>query len=162
MNIYPELSYLRPMLVRAPIDDIVVRLSDGYICHHQDRQYRQQHGNAGTGRFQRRHPRGQSAAAAAVDASAIASVNAGARGEENRCYNCNQPGHLREDCDKLHPKVREHIKHQAAQGRGRGCGRSRGRVRGGPAVAAINTADVQHMVDIQLKACCFSFQMVCV
>ena len=36
---------------------------------------------------------------------------------------------------------------QAARGRGRGRGRSRGWGRGGPAVAAISTTDVQHMVD---------------
>ena len=77
----------------------------------------------------------------------MAAVNAGAGGEERRCYHCNQQGHLREDCDKLHPEVRQFLKQQAARGRERGCGRSRGRGRGGPAVAAISTADVQHMVD---------------
>ena len=59
LNIDRELSYLRPMLVRAPIDDIVAGLTDGYSYHYQDRQHQHQHGNAGRGRFQRRHPRGQ-------------------------------------------------------------------------------------------------------
>ena len=133
------------MLVRAPIDDIVAGLTDGYSYHYQDRQH--QHGNAGRGRFQRRHPRGQGAPAAAADAPAMAAVNAGAGGEERRCYNCNQPGHLREDCDKLRPKVHQWLKQQAARGRGRGRGRSRGRGHVGPVVAAISTTDVQHMVD---------------
>ena len=82
-----------------------------------------------------------------MDDPAVAAVNAGAGGEERWCYNCNQPGHLREDCDKLHPEVRQYLKQQAARGRGRGRGRSRGRGRRGPAVAAISTADVKHMVD---------------
>ena len=147
LNIDRELSYLRPMLVRAPIDDIVAGLTVGYSYHHQDRQHQHHHGNAGRGHFQRRHPRGQGAPAAAADAPAMAAVNAGAGGEERRCYNCNQPGHLREDCDELHPEVRQWLKQQAARGRGRGRGRSRGRGRGGPAVAAISITDVQHMVD---------------
>ena len=147
LNIDQELSYLRPMLVRGPIDDIVAGLTDGYSYHYQDRQHQHQHGNAGRGCFLRRHPRGQGAPAAAADVPAMAAVNAGAGGQERRCYNCNQSGHLREDCDKLHPKVRQWLKQQAARGRGRGRGRSMGRVRGGPAVAAISTTDVQHMVD---------------
>ena len=147
LNIDRELSHLGPMLVRAPIDDIVAGLTDGYSYHYQDRQHHHQHGNAGRGSFQRRHPRGQGAPAAAVDAPAMAAVNAGAGEEERRCYNCNQPGHLREDCDKLHPEVRQWLKQQAARCRGRGRGRSRGRGRAGPAVAAISTTDVQHMVD---------------
>ena len=106
-NIDRELSYLRPMLVRAPIDDIVAGLTDGYSYHYQDRQHQHQHGNACRGRFQRRHPRGQGAPAAAADAPAMAAVNAGAGGEERRCYNLNQPEHLREDSDKLHPEVRQ-------------------------------------------------------
>ena len=110
LNIDRELSYLRPMLVRAPIDEIVAGLTYGYSFHQQDRQHQHQHGNAGRGRFQRRHPRGQGAPAAAADAPAMAAVNAGAGGEERRCYNCNQPGHLREDCDKLHVEVRNWLK----------------------------------------------------
>ena len=147
LNIDRELSYLRPMLVCAPIDNIVAGLTDGYSYHYHDRQHQHQHGNAGRGRFQCRHPRGQGAPAAAADAPAMAAVKAGAGGEERRCYNCNQQGHLLEDCDKLHPEVRQWLKQQAARGRGRGRGRSRGRGRGGPAVAAISTADVQHIVD---------------
>ena len=58
LDIDRELSYLRPMLVRTPIDEIVAELSDGYSYHYQDRQHQNQHGNAGRGRFQRRHPRG--------------------------------------------------------------------------------------------------------
>ena len=80
------------MLVRAPIDDIMAGLTDGYSYHYQDRQHQHQHGNAGRGRFQRRHPRGQGAPAAAADAPAMASANAGAGGEERRCYNCNRQG----------------------------------------------------------------------
>ena len=147
LDIDRELSYPRPMLVRAPIDDIVAGLTDGYSYHYRDRQHQHQHGNAGKGRFQRRHPRGQGAPATAADAPAMAAVNAGAGGEERRCYNCNQPGHLWEDCDKVHPEVPQWLKKQVGRGRGRGRGCSRGRGRGGPAVAAISTTDVQHMVD---------------
>ena len=144
-NIDWELSYLRPTLVRAPINDIVAGLTDGYSYHYRDRKHL--HGNAGRGRFQRRHPRGQGGPAAAADAPAMAAVNAGAGGEESSCYSYNQKGNLREDCDKLHPEVRQWLKQQAARGRGRGRGRSRGRGCGEPAVAAISTTDVQHMVD---------------
>ena len=118
------------MLVRAPVDDIVAGLTDGYSYRYQDRQHQHQHGNAGRVRFQRRNPRGQDAPTVAVEAPAIAAVNAVAGGGERRCYNCNQPGHLREDCDKLHPEVREYLKQQAARGRGRGRGRSRGGAEG--------------------------------
>ena len=83
LNIDRELSYLRPMLVRAPIDDIVAGLTDGYSYHYHDRQH--QHRNAGRARVQRRHPRGQGAPAAAADAPAMGAVNVGAGGEERRC-----------------------------------------------------------------------------
>ena len=33
LNIDRELSYLRPMLVRAPVDDIVAGLTNGYSYH---------------------------------------------------------------------------------------------------------------------------------
>ena len=130
------------MLVRAPIDDIVAALTDGYNYHYQDRQHHHQHGNAGRGRFQHQRPRGQGAPAAAADAPALAAMNAGVRGEKRMCYNCIQQGNLREDFDKLHPEVRQWLKQQAARGRGRGRGRSRGRGRGGPAVAVISTASL--------------------
>ena len=65
LNVDRELSYLRPMLVRAPIAEIVAGLTDGYSYHYQDRQHQNHSGNAGRGRFQRRHPRGQGAPAAA-------------------------------------------------------------------------------------------------
>ena len=58
LNVDRELSYLRPMLVRAPIAEIVAGLTDGYSYHYQDRQHQNHSGNAGRGRFQRRHPRG--------------------------------------------------------------------------------------------------------
>ena len=56
LNIGRELSYLQPMLVRAPIDDIVAGLTAGYCYHYQDRQHQHQHGNAGRGRYQRKNP----------------------------------------------------------------------------------------------------------
>ena len=59
LNIDRELSYRRPMLVCAPIDDIVAGLTDGYSYHYQARQYQHQPGNAGRGRFPSGHPRGQ-------------------------------------------------------------------------------------------------------
>ena len=62
------------------------------------------------------------------------------------CYNCNQPGYLIEECDKLHHEVRAYLLQQAAA-RGRSRGKGHGTGRGGPAVVAISTADVQHMVD---------------
>ena len=141
LNIDRELSYLRPMRVRAPIDDIVAGLTDGYSYHYQDRQHQlqHQHGNAGKGRLQRRNPRRQGApASAAVTGSpAMAGVNAVAGGGERLWYSCNHSGHLREDCDELHPEVREYLKQHAARGRGQGRGRGRRKGRGGPAVAVI-------------------------
>ena len=86
LNIDRELSYLRPMLVRAPVDDIVAGLTDAYSYHYQDRQHQHQHDNAGRGRFQRRNAEGHGAPAAAVEAPAMAAVNAVARGREHRCY----------------------------------------------------------------------------
>ena len=75
------------MLVRAPVDDIVAGRTACYSYHYQDRQHQHQHGNAGRGRFQRRNPRGHDApAAAAVEAPAMAAVNAVAGGRERRCY----------------------------------------------------------------------------
>ena len=43
LNIDRELSYLRPMLVRAPIDDIVAGLTNGcsYICGRTATNYTQ-------------------------------------------------------------------------------------------------------------------------
>ena len=66
LHVDRELSYLRPMLVRAPIAEIDAGLTDGYSYHYQDRQHRNHSGNAGRGRFQRRHSRGQGAPAAAA------------------------------------------------------------------------------------------------
>ena len=60
LNVCRELSYLRPMLVRAPMDKIVTELTDGQSYHYQDRPHQTKHGNAGRGRFQRQNPRGQS------------------------------------------------------------------------------------------------------
>ena len=112
LNIDWELSYLRPMLARAPIDEIVAGLTDSYSYHYQDRQHQpqQQHGNAGRVRLQRRNPRGQSAPAAAAGPPSLARVNAVAGVGERLCSNCNQPGNLREDCDKLHPEFRTYLK----------------------------------------------------
>ena len=63
------------------------------------------------------------------------------------CYQCNQPGHLREDCDKLRREVFAFLNQQAAA-RGRGHGnKGRGRGHGRLAVAGISTASVQRMVD---------------
>ena len=142
-----ELSYLRPMLVRAPIAEIVAGLTDGYSYHYQDRQHQNHSGNAGRGRFHRRHPRGQGAPAAAARPSAMARVNAVSGGEERACYNCNKIGHLREGCPELHQEVCQYLKKQAAAARGCERGRAHGRGRGGLGVAAISVAEVQNMVD---------------
>ena len=147
LNVDRELSYLHPMLVRAPIAENVAGLTDGYNYHHQDRQHQNHSGNAGRGRFQHRHPRGQGAPAAAAGPPAMAGVNAVSGGQERACYNCGKIGHLREDCPELHQEVRQYLKKQAAAARGRGRGRARGRGRGGPAVAVISVAEVQNMVD---------------
>ena len=147
LNVDRELSYLRPMLVLAPIAEIVAGLTDGYSCHYQDRQHQNHSGNAGKGRFQRRHPRGQGAPAAAAGPPALAGVNAVSGGEDRACYNCNKIGHLREDCPELHQEVCQYLKKQEVAAQGRGRGRARGRGRGGPGVAAISVAEVQNMVD---------------
>ena len=82
LNVDGELSYLRPMLVRAPIAEIVARLTDGYSCHYQDRQHQNHSGNAGRGRFQRQDPRGKGAPAAAAGPPAVAGVHAVSGREE--------------------------------------------------------------------------------
>ena len=147
LNVDRELSYLRLMLVRAPIAEIVAGLTDGYSYHYQDRQHQNHSGNAGRGRFQRRHPRGQGAPAAEAGPPAMAGVNAVSGGEERACENCNKIGHLREDCPKLHQEVRQYLKKHAVAARGIGRGRARGRGRGGQGVAAISVAEVQSMMD---------------
>ena len=76
LNVDRELSYLRPMLVHAPMEKIVAGLTEGYSYHYQERQHQNQPGNAGKGRFQRRHPRGQDAPAVAAGAPAMAGVKA--------------------------------------------------------------------------------------
>ena len=53
LNVDRELCYLKPMLVRAPIAEILAGLTDGYSDHYQDRQLQNHSGNAGRGRFQR-------------------------------------------------------------------------------------------------------------
>ena len=131
LSVDRELSYLRPMLVRAPIDEIVAGLTDGYSYHYQDRQHQNHSGNAGRGRFQRRHLRGQGAPAAAAGPPTTAGVNAVSGGEERACYNCGKTGHPREGCPELHIEVCNYLKKQAAGARGRGRGRARGRGRGG-------------------------------
>ena len=146
LNVDRELSYLRPMLVLAPVDEIVAGLTYGYSYHYQDHQHQHHPGNAGRGRFQHQHPRGQGAPAVAARSPTMAGVYAVSRGEERVCYNCGKPGHLREDCSELHIEVRNYLKIQAAA-RGCGRGRARGRERGGPGVAAISVAEVQNMVD---------------
>ena len=147
LNVDRELSYLLPMLVRAPIAEIVAGLIDGYSYHYQDRQHQNHSGNAGEGRFLRRHPRGQGAPSAAAGPAAMAGVITVSGGEERACYNCNKIWHLREGCLELHREVRQYLKKQAVAARGRGRGRARGRGRGGPGVAAISVAEVQSMVD---------------
>ena len=120
LNVDRKLSYLRPMLVRAPIAEIVAGLTDGYSYHYQDRQHQNHSGNAGRGRVQRRHPRGQGAPAAAAGPPAMAGVNAVSGGEERACYNCSKIGHFREDCPELHMEVRNYLKKQAVVARGPG------------------------------------------
>ena len=140
LNVDWELSYLRPMLVHAPMDDIAVGLTDDYSYHHQDRQPQNQPSNAGRGCFQRQNPQGQGAAAAAAGLLAMAGVNAVSGGEVRACYNCGKHGHLRE-CSELLIEVCNYLKKQAAA-RGCGRGRARGRGRGGPGAAAISVAEV--------------------
>ena len=50
----------------------------------------------------------------------MAGVKVGAGGEERVCYNCDKPGHLREDWDSYHAEVHAYLKRRAARGRGRG------------------------------------------
>ena len=132
LNVDRELSYLRPMLVRAPVDEIVARRTDGYGYNYQDRQLQHHPSSFGRGRFQSQHPRGQGEPAVASGPPAMAGVNAVSGGEERACYNCGKLGHLREDCSELHIKIRNNLKKQAAaQGSGRGRARGTGRGRPG-------------------------------
>ena len=143
LNVDRKVTYLRPMLVRAPIAEIVAGLTDGYSYHYQDRQHQNHSGNAVRGRFQHIHPRGQGA----TGPPAMAEVNAVLGGEERACYNCSKIGHLREDCPELHMEVRNYLKKQAVAAQSRRRGRARNRGRGGPGVAAISVAVMQNMVD---------------
>ena len=104
LNVDRELSYLRPMLARAPMDEIVAGLIYGYSYHDQDRQFQNQYGNAGRGRFQHRRPRGQGAPAAAAGPPGMAGMSATAGEEDRVCFNCNELGHLREDCQSYMQK----------------------------------------------------------
>ena len=144
LNVDRELSYLRPMMACAPIDEILAGLTDSYNYHCQERQLQNQPGNAGKVRFQRRHPRGQGAPVVAAGLPTMARVNTASGGQVRVCYNCGKPRHLRKNCSELQIEVRNYLKKQAAA-RGRGGGRARGRGRGGPGVAAISVADVQNM-----------------
>ena len=85
LSIYRELSYLRPTLARASVEDIISGLTDGYSFHDLSYRHQQQHGYGGRGRFQRRRLRGQGASAAA-GAPAMAAVNTCAG--QRLCYNC--------------------------------------------------------------------------
>ena len=60
-------------------------------------------------------------------------------------YNTTQ-GHVKEDCPSMHSEVCAYMNRQAAA-RGRGRGKDRGIGHGRPAVAAISTADVPHIVE---------------
>ena len=117
---------------------------DAYAFMHMNDPPRQQHqqGQGGRGRFQRRFPRG-SGAPQGAGVAAMAAANS--QGGERVCYNCNEEGHIREDCPKLHAAVRDYLKQQGGRG-GRGR-RGRGRGRGGPAIAAVSISDLQSMVD---------------
>ena len=97
LNVDRELSYLPPILVCAPMDEIVAGRTDGYSYHYRTHSGQTHSGNAGRGRFQRRHPRGQGAPAAAAGPPGMAGVNAVSREEERARYNCGKSGHLRED-----------------------------------------------------------------
>ena len=65
---------------------------------------------------------------------------------ERVCYNCGEPGHIRENCDKLHAAVLEYLKQLAAR-TSRGRGRGRGRGGGGPAIAAVSIPDLHSLVE---------------
>ena len=73
-------------------------------------------------------------------------VAANGQAEERVCYNCNEAGHIREDCSKLHAAVRDYVKQQGGRG-GRGRGRGRGRGSGGLAITAVSIPYLQSMVD---------------
>ena len=146
LNVDKQLYHVRATLAHAYIDAIVSGLTDAYAFMHMNdpprHQHQHQQGHAGRGRFQRRFPRGSGAPQGAGDA-AMAAANG--QGEERACYNCNEVGHIRADCPKLHAAVREYLKQQRGRG-GRGR-RGRGPGPGGPSIAAVSIPDLQSMVD---------------
>ena len=145
LNVDREMYHVRATLAHTNIDAIVSGLTGAYAFMHINNPPRHQHqqGQAGRGRFQRRFPRG-SGAPQGAGIAAMAAANG--QGGERVCYNCGEPGHTRENCDKLHAAAREDLKQQGAC-LGRGRSRGRGRGRGGPAIAAVSIPDLQSMVD---------------
>ena len=146
LNVDKELSHVRATLAHANIDAIINGLTDAYVFMHMNdpprHQHQHQQGHGGRGRFQRRFPRG-SGAPQGAGVAAMAAANG--QGEERVCYKCNEVGHVRADCPKLHAAVRDYLKQQRGRGgRGRrGCGQGRG----GPAIAVFSIPDLQSMVN---------------
>ena len=139
LNVDKELFHVRATLAHANTDAIVSGLTVAYAFMHMNDPPRQQHqqGQGGRGRF----PLGSGAPQGAGVAAMAAATG---QGEERVCYNCDEAGHIREDCPKLHAAVRDYLKQQGGRG-GRGR-RGRGRGRGGPAIA-VSIPDLQSMVD---------------
>ena len=136
---------MRATLAHANIDAIVSGLIDTYAFMHMNDppRHQLQQGQTGRGRFQRRFPHG-SVEPQGAGVAPMASANG--PGGERVCYNCGEPGHIRDDCRNLHAAVRGYLKQQGGSG-GYGRGRSRGRGRGGPAIAAVYIPDLQSIVD---------------
>ena len=146
LNVDKEMYNVRATLAHDNIDAIISGLTDAYAVMHMNdpprHQHRHQQGHAGRGRFHRRFPRG-SGAPSGAGVAAMAAANG--QGEDRACYNCNEVGHVRADCPKLHAAVRNYLKQQRGRG-GRGR-RGRGQGRGGPAIAAVSIPNLQSMVD---------------
>ena len=117
LNVDKELYHVRATLAHANVDTIISGLTDAYAFMHMNdpprHQHQHQQGQGGRDRFQRRFPRG-SGAPQGAGVAAMAAANG--RREERLCYNCNEAGHVKADCPKLHAAVREYLKQQRGRG----------------------------------------------
>ena len=135
-----EYSLLQPMLQALPVQQIVSTL----LTHAQtnskptpSRFPRDDRG--GQQRYGGRGYRGGRHGGRQGGPPQVAAVGAGVAGgaDKRKCFNCDKPGHLQQDCPLLSAEVKQYLQKRAAAGRGRGRGR------GGPQVAVVDLKELR-------------------